>query len=386
MPPRNQVMVKKEDYQVLYDSDRFHSWSRLRNELFQSELIAPTDVDPKDIQFSRRLTIYRSMLILMIFSVAVIAVESFAFNTLSLSLGIVSGIVSALLVTTFVRLVRYHTILLPPIVALAVNLVIVLWAVNTGAEHHTLWLFPLMIAMAGLLPTGVALSGGLVTLVALLWVQGLSKGADDLAEHTALIATWLISLSVMRMMARQSDELADLALTDPLTGAYNRRYLLPQAQRNLADFQRYARLSAILMIDIDHFKVINDEYGHAEGDRVLKALTKLIDDRIRGVDMLFRLGGEEFVVLLSEVGSQSAQKIGDELRKAIAKLNLIPGKTITVSVGVCDVTQVDSAEDWLQQVDEAMYSAKKQGRDRVCAVENHRNPSTLITETLPIWR
>jgi len=119
---------------------------------------------------------------------------------------------------------------------------------------------------------------------------------------------------------------------------------------------------------------------------VLKALTKLIDDRIRGVDMLFRLGGEEFVVLLSEVGSQTAQKIGDELRKAIAKLNLIPGKTITVSVGVCDVTQVDSAEDWLQQVDEAMYSAKKQGRDRVCAVENHRNPSTLITETLPIWR
>jgi len=379
-------MVKKEDYQVLYDSDRFHSWSRLRNELFQSELIAPTDVDPKDIQFSRRLTIYRSMLILMIFSVAVIAVESFAFNTLSLSLGIVSGIVSALLVTTFVRLVRYHTILLPPIVALAVNLVIVLWAVNAGAEHHTLWLFPLMIAMAGLLPTGVSLSGGLVTLVVLLWVQGLSKGADDLAEHTALIATWLISLSVMRMMARQSDELADLALTDPLTGAYNRRYLLPQAQRNLADFQRYARLSAILMIDIDHFKVINDEYGHAEGDRVLKALTKLIDDRIRGVDMLFRLGGEEFVVLLSEVGSQTAQKIGDELRKAIAKLNLIPGKTITVSVGVCDVTQVDSAEDWLQQVDEAMYSAKKQGRDRVCAVENHRNPSTLITETLPIWR
>lgn len=379
-------MTSDDNYQKLYDRDRFYSWSRMRNELFQSELLAPTDVDPTDIQFSRRVTVYRLMLILMVFSVGMVAIEGLLIGTLSVPLIGFALATDASLIATLILAIRRQRILVPPIFALSLNFAVVLLAVSAGSEHHRLWLFPLMIAMAGLLPTAVVLVGGVVTLVALLSITGITSDTYLAAEQAALAATWLISLSMMRLMTRQSDELADLALTDPLTGAYNRRYLIPQAQRNLADFQRYARLSSILMIDIDHFKEINDRFGHADGDRVLQAMVKLIDARIRGVDMLFRLGGEEFVVLLSEVGTSTARKIAEELRKGISKLDVLPGKHITVSVGICDVTQVESPEDWLQKADEAMYSAKQQGRDRVCAVESVGDAKSLITTTLPIWR
>jgi diguanylate cyclase (GGDEF)-like protein len=132
--------------------------------------------------------------------------------------------------------------------------------------------------------------------------------------------------------------------------------------------------------------VVNDKYGHAHGDKVLRSIVGLIDQRIRGVDMLFRLGGEEFVVLLSEVGAQTAAKIAEELRVGISRMDVSPAPEVTVSIGVCDVTQVNSADNWLKQVDEAMYSAKQQGRNRVVAVDTSKVPDPLIASNLPIWR
>jgi diguanylate cyclase (GGDEF)-like protein len=213
-----------------------------------------------------------------------------------------------------------------------------------------------------------------------------SAVGDHLAMNAALAATFLLSLSIMQMLVRQTDELADLALSDPLTGAYNRRYLLPQARRHLADYQRYARLSAMLLIDIDHFKEINDELGHFAGDGALRALVDLIDTRIRGVDTLFRLGGEEFVVLLSEVGAESAHRIAEELRSRIASANLLPDRMITVSIGVCDVTVADSAEDWVHKADVAMYDAKRAGRNRVEVVRASLGGGAEVDGSIPMWR
>ncbi len=369
----------------IYGSDRYRGLARLRDELLQSDLVSPIDVDPKDIQFARRLTVYRLMLMLMLTSVSFVLAEAIVVGG-HLALTLIAGIAALLIFATSVRLATRRRILIPPIFTLGLNITVVIMAIGNGADHHALWLFPLMIALAGLLPIPVALVAGIVSLVALVWVRENSANVEDIAEDAALIATWLISLAVMRLMTRQTDELADLALTDPLTGAYNRRYLLPQIQRNIADYQRYARLSTLLMVDIDHFKVINDKYGHAHGDKVLQSIVGLIDQRIRGVDMLFRLGGEEFVVLLSEVGSHNAARIADELRTNISRTDFSPAQQVTVSIGVCDVTQVNSADNWLKQVDEAMYSAKQQGRNRVVAVDTSKVPDPLIASNLPIWR
>ena len=275
---------------------------------------------------------------------------------------------------------------MPPVLALLITLITVIWSVKLGSIYQELWIFLLMIAITALLPLTAGLVAGLLTLVALVWAHGWQGFGGGFALDAAIFSTWLLSLAMMQLQTRQTDQLADLALTDPLTGAYNRRYLLPQTRRHLADYHRYARLSSLLLLDIDYFKRINDEMGHVEGDRVLKALVGLIDGRIRGADMLFRLGGEEFVVLLSEVGAQTARKIADDLRSKIAAQEVIPDRRVTVSIGICDVTAVDSAEDWLLRVDRAMYEAKRKGRDQVYIEEPSPRDPTNVKGTIPMWR
>jgi len=379
-------MATDNDEGALYDSTDIKTWSKLKAELFQSDLLAPTDVDPKDIRFARRITIYRLMLFMMLVSVGAIALESLLLEPLDTAITWVALAGWLLLAITAVWLQKQGRVFVPPIFALAFNITLVLWAIERGADHQNLWLFPLMIGLAGLLPTGVALLSGLIAIGSFLSVRGLAVQPEEFANYTALLSTWVISLAVMRLMTHQVDELADLALSDPLTGAYNRRYLQPQALRNLADYQRYARLSSMLMIDIDHFKSINDTFGHAEGDRVLKEMVVAIDQRIRGVDMLFRLGGEEFLVLLSEVGAQTATKIAEELRMNIAQMALLADRKVTVSMGVCDVTSAASPEEWLTKVDEAMYQSKEQGRNRVSTIQPTVAIDAQISSTLPIWR
>ena len=102
--------------------------------------------------------------------------------------------------------------------------------------------------------------------------------------------------------------------------------------------------------------------------------------------MLFRLGGGEFVVLLSEVGAQTARKIADDLRSNIAAQEVIQDRRVTVSIGICDVTAVDSAEDWLLRVDRAMYEAKRKGRDQVYIEEPSPRDPTNVKGTIPMWR
>ena len=379
-------MATDENKQPAHDSTGIGVWSRLTTEIFQSDFLAPMDVDLQDVQFTRRVSVYRLMLLLMLTSVGTIVIESLLFAPLTAPIIWVSLLGWSLLAATALWLHSHSRILVPPIFALGFNIGVVLWASAMGASHQTLWLFPLMVGLAGLLPTSVALIMGMAALCIFMWTEGLNREPQELAQTAALFATWVISLAVMRLMTHQADQLADLALSDPLTGAYNRRYMQPQAIRSLADYQRYARLSSLLMIDIDHFKSINDSFGHAEGDRVLKAIVSLIDNRIRGVDMLFRLGGEEFVILLSEAGALTAAKIAEELRISIANMKTTVGRPVTVSIGVCDVTLAESAEDWLTKVDEAMYAAKQQGRNRVYTLEPISIPNAKISSTLPIWR
>ena len=151
-------------------------------------------------------------------------------------------------------------------------------------------------------------------------------------------------------------------------------------------WSRHKRISTLVLLDVDHFKLVNDELGHAAGDAVLKALVKLVQDRIRGVDTVFRQGGEEFAVLLPETTVTRAMILANDLRAQIEDAELIPGRTITVSIGVCDVSVADSAEDWLQQTDEALYRAKSGGRNRVEQVASVVQLPEALGEALPIWR
>ena len=160
-----------------------------------------------------------------------------------------------------------------------------------------------------------------------------------------------------------------MADTDPLTNLMNRRAFLGAANDAFQYYKRYERPIAALVVDIDHFKKVNDTYGHAAGDAVIKRVGELIGETLRTTDKLARFGGEEFVVLLREVDEEQAKALGNRARECIAALPIQYGQMaidVTVSIGVTLVAKADrDIQDTIERADKALYMAKNTGRNRV---------------------
>ncbi|MCP1500561.1 diguanylate cyclase (GGDEF)-like protein [Pseudomonas migulae] len=158
------------------------------------------------------------------------------------------------------------------------------------------------------------------------------------------------------------------ALRDPLTDTGNRIAMDQTLQREIDMSRRHLQPLSLLMLDIDHFKHINDTHGHSAGDDVLKAVAASIKSQLRNVDMVFRYGGEEFLILLSNTGREAAAMVGERLRFAAqAEDYLADGKLIelTVSLGCSTLLPGESAESLLRRADSALYVAKREGRNRL---------------------
>lgn len=205
--------------------------------------------------------------------------------------------------------------------------------------------------------------GMLAASSALVWqVLGL---AVALRFFASLMLTLVMINVVLNVLADLQRALVQQALTDPLTGAYNRRHLARQLGQLAHPGVGVYAMNALLAIDVDHFKAINDRHGHAAGDAVLVALVQKLGARKRQSDMLFRTGGEEFVLLLPRTSALDAQQVAEALRVRIAEAPLLPGHPITVSIGVGVQQPQHSPDDWLIAADHALYRAKHNGRNRV---------------------
>ncbi|MFN4352041.1 MAG: diguanylate cyclase [Hylemonella sp.] len=163
--------------------------------------------------------------------------------------------------------------------------------------------------------------------------------------------------------------LIQLARHDPLTGTANRRYFFERAEQEFMRSRRYQTPLSVTLIDVDHFKHINDQYGHATGDEVLKLLSQKIGALLRENDLLARIGGEEFAILMPSTGLAGAALMAERLRMTIAEeASPVAGQMLHLrfSAGVTQLKAQDqSIEDCLRRADEAMYKAKQAGRDRV---------------------
>ena len=156
-----------------------------------------------------------------------------------------------------------------------------------------------------------------------------------------------------------------LATTDPLTGLPNRRALDDCLRSALAAAHRHAESVSVALIDVDHFKHINDRYGHAMGDRVLVQLGHRLAADLRASDRLGRWGGEEFLLVSGHTPLPAALELAERLRASVAGFGFGHGEPVTVSIGVAQVRQGDDADTLLARADEALYRAKDAGRDRV---------------------
>ena len=165
-------------------------------------------------------------------------------------------------------------------------------------------------------------------------------------------------------------EAREAATRDPLTGAATRALLEDTLEREVRLVHRHGDALALLMIDVDRFKDINDRFGHPAGDRCLVTIAECISRRIRSSDILFRYGGDEFCVLLPRTGRRGARRLAERLRAAVDALRIPAGEgTIhpTISLGVAAVVSGDRAAELLAKADAALYRAKRKGRDRVSA-------------------
>jgi len=190
----------------------------------------------------------------------------------------------------------------------------------------------------------------------------------ELANLEGLVSTMLYPL---RNALRYHEAIA-AAFRDPLTGAGNRIALDKTLTREIDLAKRNGLPLSILMLDLDHFKQVNDTYGHGMGDQVLKAAVGAIEDCIRSTDMCFRYGGEEFLVMLSSADHQGSIRIGDRIRQAISELSFDTGEKelkVTTSIGAATVQPHDTMDTLCERADNALYQAKDSGRNKVVGEE-----------------
>ena len=218
-------------------------------------------------------------------------------------------------------------------------------------------------------------------------VQALESGASDYLTKPFADAELLARVKVHRNLKLLREELRDangrlseLATRDPLTGVFNRRHFEVLLATELDRARRHDHSVALILADLDHFKSINDRFGHVAGDRVLTAVANTLLDGVRGHDVVGRYGGEEFVIFLPETDLDEALVVSERLRGAIAALSFddYAGLEVRTSLGVAEANGVSAADGdpLVSAADDALYRAKRAGRDQVMAAEPVVQPAT----------
>jgi len=280
----------------------------------------------------------------------------------------VAAIVDSVIVAGFLGLGTYvyktHRVRLASIAISCFCIAGVISTVYIVGPQQVYWAYPALMAVFYLVRPRIALVLSMITLGALI-----PRLMGNVDSHT--MTTVLITIAVMSSFAfafslitnRQRDQLLQLASKDPLTGAGNRRSLDAKLDDVVNNRRRNGIAASMLLIDLDHFKKVNDVHGHRFGDQILKQITDIVNLRIRVTDSLYRIGGEEFVVVLEGQNAERAKHLAEQLRTLVHENELAPDRSVTISLGVAELVADETANDWMHRADEALYEAKRAGRN-----------------------
>ncbi len=196
-----------------------------------------------------------------------------------------------------------------------------------------------------------------------------SCAMGPLRDENNEIQSIFIYIQDVTEVAMYERKLMEMNMKDGLTGIYNRRYMEIKLKEEFHRCKRYGGELSIIMFDIDHFKKVNDDYGHQCGDHILQSLSSTVTAVVRSVDYLYRYGGEEFCCLLPETKLEGALQAAERIRNAVSEMDTTyNGRIIkiTVSLGVAGIDEaIDSVDMFLKKADDALYQAKREGRNRV---------------------
>lgn len=184
--------------------------------------------------------------------------------------------------------------------------------------------------------------------------------------YTLTLASTALGIDIQsRILSRHESQLKEQALRDPLTNTLNRRAMLEILEKTETNHRRYGTPASIILMDLDHFKSINDQYGHTEGDKVLVNLAELLSSRMRATDELFRFGGEEFLILLPATPLNEAITVAQSYHQLVKTSQLSDKLFVTASMGVAQLKESETVNSWLKRCDSALYQSKHFGRDQV---------------------
>jgi diguanylate cyclase (GGDEF)-like protein len=278
--------------------------------------------------------------------------------------GVIDVVIVVGLVTlgTFVyrtRKVRFVSIALSVLCISAV-----LSTVYISGPQQVLWAYPALMAVFYLVKPRESIIFALALIVAL--IPRLLPEANNFQTATIFITIVVMSsfaYAFSTVTNRQRELLIRLATKDPLTGAGNRRALENKMAEVVAAHSRSRSPSSLIILDLDHFKAVNDAHGHATGDQILCRITEIVNLRIRVTDSIYRIGGEEFVVVLEGQNLEGAGHLAEQLRTIVEAHELVSDRAVTISLGVAEIRYKETGSDWLHRADEALYQAKRAGRN-----------------------
>lgn len=229
-----------------------------------------------------------------------------------------------------------------------------------------MWSYPLMVFTYFILERRAAFVFSVMLLFYFPWLTWHYIDAELASRHlVSLLLIIVLIIIVLNVISGLHQTLAKQALTDPLTGCLNRRCMDRELSILVIMGRRHSVTASVLLMDIDHFKEVNDTYGHGQGDLVLQKIVEIAGVRIRDSDRLYRYGGEEFLTLLEQTGMGGATVVAEDIRARIEAAELLPGRRVTVSIGIAQYQAGQSVEAWTKSADTALYQAKAAGRNRV---------------------
>lgn len=231
------------------------------------------------------------------------------------------------------------------------------------------WCYPIVLSFYFMLPERQAWISNIVFLIIIFpqtWY--ILEQASMLRFVVTILGVSAFSAMFVRVITVQQKMLEAQAVTDPLTGLFNRTMLNETFEQIIQQNRRTGTPMTLAMLDLDHFKAINDTLGHSSGDRVLRGVGEFLHKRIqRRTDKVFRIGGEEFLVLLYNTDIENGRQVAEELCSGFASLSLIPNRPVTISIGVATLQPDEDGEEWMKRCDKNLYRAKLDGRNRVVA-------------------